>query len=300
MTVENMWQLFCRKNGVAEDTPYDAWSFGDVPDKLLSFVLQGMKTATSSACELYQLDEEPIAEVGEYNILLDSKDNAQCVIRTTRVEVLPFDAVTAEMAAKEGEGDLSLEYWRKVHTEFFTDELSDAGLQFTPKTPVVYEEFEVVYSPFTVHDMTDDEAREVCSWQYEMPYQVYNTLSYDESKQAGKVIADSEKRQGCYYSVYRDGELFGSYSVRQKDDGIELGLAVKPECCGMGNGHLMINLALTQAIHQFPDDDIFLMVLTWNERAIRCYTQAEFAVVETVTPENAPNPEPMYRMKYRV
>ena len=49
------------------------------------------------------------------------------------------------MAAKEGEGDLSLDYWKKVHIEFFTKECEDAGDKFTEDMPVVFVEFELVY-----------------------------------------------------------------------------------------------------------------------------------------------------------
>ena len=48
-------------------------------------------------------------------------------------------------AYKEGEGDRSLEYWRRVHKEFFTECMEEAGEEFTPDMDVVLEEFSVVY-----------------------------------------------------------------------------------------------------------------------------------------------------------
>ena len=70
-----------------------------------------------------------------------------CVLRTTRVYVVPFREVTAEHAFKEGEGDRTLASWRAVHQAFFTGELERAGLTFTEETPVVCEEFEVAFRP---------------------------------------------------------------------------------------------------------------------------------------------------------
>ena len=58
---------------------------------------------------------------------------------------MPFCEVTAGHAYKEGEGDRSLAYWRKVHEDFFRAELEEAGLEFSPSMPVVCEEFEMVY-----------------------------------------------------------------------------------------------------------------------------------------------------------
>ena len=84
---------------------------------------------------------------GEYSVVLNSRDEAVCVIRTTRVHTTPFNQVTAEQAYREGEGARSLAYWRRIHEDFFRAELTEAGLSFTPDMPVVCEEFEVVFCP---------------------------------------------------------------------------------------------------------------------------------------------------------
>lgn len=123
---------------------YDAWQFGDDADALAALVLNGKKTATSSALCMYEADE-PLPNENEYSVILDSRDNAVCIIRTTRVYTTSFRDVTPEHAFKEGEGDRSLEYWRKVHRRFFTDELRTAGLEFDEGMAVVCEEFEVVF-----------------------------------------------------------------------------------------------------------------------------------------------------------
>lgn len=139
MTAEEMW----KKSGI--DGTYEAWCFGGAPDKLAELVLHGKKTATASAYPLYKADGEELPKVGEYSVILDSKDEAVCVIRTTKVYVETFENVSERHAALEGEGDLSLEYWRCVHREFFTDELKPYGMKFDEKMKVVCEEFEKVY-----------------------------------------------------------------------------------------------------------------------------------------------------------
>lgn len=144
MTHEEMWNAFQAVNPAAGEA-YEPWAFGGAPDMLAELARSGVKTATSSAGTLYELEGEPLPEVGECSVILDSRDQAVCVIRTTRVYTLPFDQVTAEHAYSEGEGDRSLDYWRRVHEEFFRAELAEAGLVFAPDMPVVCEEFEVVY-----------------------------------------------------------------------------------------------------------------------------------------------------------
>lgn len=143
MTHEEMWRLFsARENLTAE---YEAWAFGDQPDTLASLVLKGAKTATASAYPLYALEGEPLPQAGEYSVILDSQGEAVCVIKNTKVFVVPFDEVDERQARKEGEGDRSLAYWRTVHERFFTDCMAEAGLSFDPKMKVVCEEFVRVY-----------------------------------------------------------------------------------------------------------------------------------------------------------
>ena len=143
-----MWRDYCLEKGIDINTPYEAWSFGDAPDKLATLVLNGKKTATSSAYDLYELDDsEPLPTAGDHSVILDSRDNAVCIIKTTRITVVPFSDVTEEHAAKEGEGDLSLRYWREVHEDFFTKEFVGYGLDFDESRRIVCEEFELVYKP---------------------------------------------------------------------------------------------------------------------------------------------------------
>jgi uncharacterized protein YhfF len=78
---------------------------------------------------------------GGYNIILNTAGEAVCVIRDTRFTRVPFHEVTERQAFKEGEGDRSLAYWRKVHTEAFTRYI---GPRFNPEMLVVCQEFEKV------------------------------------------------------------------------------------------------------------------------------------------------------------
>ena len=139
MTAEELW----KRSGLSGE--YEAWAFGEAPDKLAELVVQGIKTATCSAYDLYQLDNEPIPQAGDLSVILDSRGEAVCIIRTLKVYVTEFRNVSPEHAFKEGEGDRSLAYWRTVHVSFLTKELAAVHKTFDEKTKVVCEEFEVVY-----------------------------------------------------------------------------------------------------------------------------------------------------------
>ncbi len=70
---------------------------------------------------------------------------ARCIIRTNAVNIVPYDEVTREFARKEGEGGLSLDYWRDIHDRALTHEYGGIDIKFDPRIPVVCEEFEAVY-----------------------------------------------------------------------------------------------------------------------------------------------------------
>lgn len=143
MTAQAFWNEFSAATGI--QAPYDAWAFGDDPDGLLRLVLAGAKTATASAAALYALENESIPAAGEYSVILDSHGNAGCIIRTTKVTIVPYKDVSAEFAWLEGERDRSLASWRAIHREFFTACLQEAGLEFSEDMEVVCEEFERVW-----------------------------------------------------------------------------------------------------------------------------------------------------------
>ncbi len=145
MTAKQMWDLFRKRNRI-ETQEHDEWAFGDAPDELAQLVLEGKKRATASVYELYEYDGEKLPQVGGYSVIMDSKDQAVCVIVNTDVRIVPFCEVDEEQARLEGEGDLSLEYWRKVHRECFKEWMEEASRTFGEDTKVVLETFRVVFS----------------------------------------------------------------------------------------------------------------------------------------------------------
>lgn len=138
-----MWGAYSKSKKLNAD--YKAWAFGADADGLSELVFAGIKTATASAQLLYERYEEPLPQSGEYSVILNSRQEAVCVIRTEKVFIVPFENVDAVQAWKEGEGDRSLSYWRKVHERFFREELESIGLSFNETINVVCEEFIRVY-----------------------------------------------------------------------------------------------------------------------------------------------------------
>ena len=147
MNAEELWNAYCEASGTDRSTPYEAWAFGGAPDKLADLVVRGINTATASGYDLYFLEgcKEPLPKPGDYSVILNSKDEAVCVIRTVKTSVVPFSEVGEEQAFREGEGDRTLAYWRAVHEDFFTKDFAESGAVFTYESRILCEEFELCY-----------------------------------------------------------------------------------------------------------------------------------------------------------
>lgn len=115
----------------------ERWAFGDTEqqaDELVKLVLDGVKTATCS-----NLDGEGIPQPGDVFVVVDGKNEPVCAIELTKVDMSTYEQVGAAHALAEGEGDRSLDYWRKEHKRFFEEyEL------FSPDMTLVLMHFKVI------------------------------------------------------------------------------------------------------------------------------------------------------------
>ncbi|WP_207694784.1 hypothetical protein DOK67_0000711 [Enterococcus sp. DIV0212c] len=145
----DLWSQFKNEYSITHDH-YEVWAFGNSPkmaDELLAHVLKREKTGTSSLHLLYKLglEDEQIPEVGSYSVLLDGADQAQAIICTKVVDILPYSQISDVHAYLEGEGDRTLSYWRRVHQPFFEQALEEYELTFSEDLLIVYEVFELVF-----------------------------------------------------------------------------------------------------------------------------------------------------------
>lgn len=102
---------------------FEAWSFGntkEMADDLGSLVLMGKKTATCSLLRAYEGYEDEIPRAGVYSVLCNGDERPIAIIQVTHTWICKYSEVTDQHAYEEGEGDRSLNYWKKVHQEFFS------------------------------------------------------------------------------------------------------------------------------------------------------------------------------------
>ena len=69
----------------------------------------------------------------------DGQGRPRAILETVEVERRRFEGVDAAFAHDEGEGDRSLAYWRRAHTDYFT-----RRGEFQPGMEVYCERFRLV------------------------------------------------------------------------------------------------------------------------------------------------------------
>lgn len=134
--------------GVDESRFYEAFHFGDhqeLADSLAELVLLGTKRATAGSVWSFEAEAKRLPRPGDLSVVTDYSGNPLCVIETTQVDIVPFSEVSAEFAAIEGEGDGSLDDWRRGHTAYFTRECARHGRTFDVNMLVACERFNLVY-----------------------------------------------------------------------------------------------------------------------------------------------------------
>lgn len=149
--VAEFWNAYAKSVGGVDETRfYEAFFFADseeLANALAQLVLAGTKRATAGSVWSYEAEGKRLPVLGDLSVVTDWAGTPKCIIETVAVDIVPFNQVTAEFAATEGEGDGSLEYWRDAHRQFFTRECALHGRPFAEDMLVACERFEVVFQP---------------------------------------------------------------------------------------------------------------------------------------------------------
>ena len=102
-------------------------------DEILDNILCGKKRANTGLFSLFEAQMQLLPRTGDYTVVLDSDMQPRCITRTTKVDVVPFEDVTAECAAAE------------AHRKAFAAACEEIGRDFDESMKCVCEYFDVVY-----------------------------------------------------------------------------------------------------------------------------------------------------------
>ncbi|MGB5819096.1 MAG: ASCH domain-containing protein [Saonia sp.] len=114
-------------------------------DECAALVSKGIKKATSHSLLGLQYRKEPLPKLGDFMVITNWAGKAKCIVKTTAVKLKPFFSIDEAYAQIEGEGDKSLDYWKKVHWDYYTRELEPFDRVPRESMIVVCQEFEKVF-----------------------------------------------------------------------------------------------------------------------------------------------------------
>ena len=132
-SVDSLSSQFAAHGIVLPQGPVRVDGYGDSPElseELLDLIKSGRKRAGTGLLWAYDHDREPIATSGDIEIVVDHRNQSALITRIVRSEIVPFNEVTAEYAAIEGEGDGSLDVKSRLFLNAFDEEFGPLCLPF--------------------------------------------------------------------------------------------------------------------------------------------------------------------------
>jgi GNAT superfamily N-acetyltransferase len=141
--------------------------------------------------------------------------------------------------------------------------------------------------PLTFEPMDEMSARAILTWRYEAPYDVYN-LEPGDVEASVRFFVDAGN--GYWAMLDERGDLaayccFGfDAQVPGGDYGIpalDIGLGIRPDLTGQGNGHLYVGAVLGFAQRTSAQESWRVTVAEFNERARRVWQKAGFDSVQS-------------------
>lgn len=131
-----------------------------------------------------------------------------------------------------------------------------------------------------IKKMEQSEAEIIANnWKYEGVYSFYDMTEDIEDYEE---IISEEQRGDHYFSVLDNGELYGFFCVEQEGDNIEIGLGMKPQYTGKGNGVTFLSNILEFVTSKYSYETIILDVVSFNKRAIKVYERAGFTKTKEI------------------
>jgi len=148
-TIEKFWMEFLKLNPDNEKKQLpESFYFCDNEkdaNECADLVINKIKRATATSLWWFEKNNQPLPKMGEQAIITDWNGNPKAVIETIKIKPTPYNEITPEFAEIEGEGDKSLEYWKKVHKAYYQREMEPHGEKFDENMIIICEHFETIY-----------------------------------------------------------------------------------------------------------------------------------------------------------
>lgn len=148
--------------------------------------------------------------------------------------------------------------------------------------PIIFDS-KIHYSP-----ADEASAREFLRWKYKSPYEIYN---YAPEHFEQDLVYHLDPGNNIY-SMFREGALIGYCSFRQdarvpggdySEEALDIGLMIKPELTGRGQGSEYVKDVIHFARTQFIPRRLRVTILKTNLRAQRVWEKNGFQKTQEFT-----------------
>ena len=140
--------------------------------------------------------------------------------------------------------------------------------------------------PFIFKPMDEASIYKFVAWRYDPPYDIYN-LENPPTEESIQYFLDP---QNAYHSITDEsGNLLASCSFGADGqvpggdysaDALDIGLGVRPDLSGQGDGSLFVNAVIGFARDTFAPTILRVTVAEFNQRALRVWEKAGFRRVQ--------------------
>jgi [ribosomal protein S18]-alanine N-acetyltransferase len=138
---------------------------------------------------------------------------------------------------------------------------------------------------YSLKPLEERHAWDILSWEYPFPYDFYNTSLDNHQEHYVRQFVDPELKFHAVLDSYgtmigfcsfgADGQVpGGNYS----DEGLDIGLGMRPELTGQGNGAAFFGAILDYALSTLRPKFLRLTVAKFNLRALKLYQNFGFEV----------------------
>ena len=149
--IEAFWSTFLESPSAPRDANerfYESFRIGQTDedaDTGAELILGRQKTATSSLLWEYEASGKALPPLGNLSVVENGRRAPVCIVQTTWIETIRFDDVDAQFALEYGEGDRTLQGWRKMFWSYYSNLCAALGREMSRDAPLICERFLVIF-----------------------------------------------------------------------------------------------------------------------------------------------------------
>ncbi|HEV2106897.1 MAG TPA: GNAT family protein [Thermomicrobiales bacterium] len=142
---------------------------------------------------------------------------------------------------------------------------------------------------YRIRPLTEVDAKQVCTWRYPDPYAFYdigesNLAELLDPAHNYIAVEDEAGALAGFFTFGQNARVIGAQRSRlYSAPALDIGLGMRPDVTGRGNGLRFVRAGLVFAAERFRPRMLRLVVAAFNIRAIRVYDRAGFVAGPTFT-----------------